>query len=312
MIVSILKITGMILLIILLIIIFILGIILFVPIRYRFSGSCYEEPEGAAYIRWTPLFFKVEAAFREKRFQYTVKLFGGVIMTNAGVPLSWIGRKFFSFEEEETQRAEENIKESILKTGPEEDAEKDISDNSYEKGNIDDKEYNINIQEEAYSFQDVPKEKKRKSVLKRIQKKIQEYRQRWKFLKKRLKAISQKKDALKKVYHSKRFEMAKQDVRLYLKEVLQILKPDQLEGYVHFGMEDPALTGQILGGLAMFLPFYQDFLDIRPDFEGKCLDGNLRGNGKIYLFAVVKLALKVIFNKNLIKVTKKVQTIIEA
>lgn len=62
----------------------------------------------------------------------------------------------------------------------------------------------------------------------------------------------------------------------------------------------------------MFLPLYQGFLDVQPDFEKKCLDGNLKGKGKIYLFSIVKLALKVIFNKNLIKVTKKVQTIIEA
>jgi len=49
-----------------------------------------------------------------------------------------------------------------------------------------------------------------------------------------------------------------------------------------------------------------------PDFEKKCLDGNLKGKGKIFLFPIVKLILKVILNKNLIKVTKKVQTIIEA
>ena len=51
---------------------------------------------------------------------------------------------------------------------------------------------------------------------------------------------------------------------------------------------------------------------IHPDFEKACFDGNLRGKGKIYLGAVLILLLKIVWNKNLIKVTKKVQTIIEA
>ena len=115
-----------------------------------------------------------------------------------------------------------------------------------------------------------------------------------------------------KVYNSERFSKAKNDLKQYAGIILRILKPDRLEGYIRFGLEDPANTGYILGVLACMLPFYQEFLTIEPDFTRQIVSGHLNGNGKIRLVSVVKLAIQVILNKNLIKVTKKVQTILQA
>ncbi len=305
MIVPILKIIGIILLVILMIIIFILALVLFVPIRYRFSGSRHDVWEGTVCVQWMPVFLKIEAFFKENHFRYTVKLFGGVVMTNTGVRLSWIGRRFFSFEEE-TDTVEENVKQNVLHQ------ESQNRDGPLENRHINDTNYNTNINEQGEQSTYSDNKKKKQSIFRKIQKRIDEWKRKWKHLKMKLKEISHKKDALLKVYHSKRFEVVRQDLKIYMKEIFMILKPGHLEGYVHFGTEDPALTGKILGGLALSLPLYQEFLDIRPDFEKKCFDGSLKGNGKIYIFSIVKLALKVILNKNLIKVTKKVQTIIEA
>ncbi len=305
MIVPILKIIGIVLLVILMIIIFILTLVLFVPIRYRFSGSRYDMWEGTVCVRWTPIFLKIEAFFKENHLRYTIKLFGGVVMTNTGVRLSWIGRRFFSFEEE-TDTVEENVKRNVLHQKSEN------RDNPLENRNIKDANYNTNIKEQGEQSAYSDNKMEKQSIFEKIQKRIEEWKRKWNHLKMKLREISHKKDALLRVYHSKRFEVVRQDLKIYIKEIFRILKPRQLEGYVHFGMEDPALTGKILGGLAVLLPLYQGFLDIRPDFEKKCFDGSLKGNGKIYIFSIVKLALKVILNKNLIKVTKKVQTIIEA
>ena len=301
MIVLILNIIGMVLLVILMIFIFILALVLFVPIRYRFSGSRYDMWEGTVYVQWMPVFLKIEAFFKENHLRYTVRLFGGVVMTNTGVKLSWIGRKFFSVENE-SDGAEE--KENILHQ------ESENREKPLENRNIKETDHNTDIKEQR--GQNIYSNYQKRFIFDKIQKGIEKWKQKWKYLKKKLKEISHKKDALLKVYHSKRFEAVRQDLKIYIKEIFRIFKPRQLEGYVHFGTEDPALTGKILGGLAVFLPLYQGFLDIQPDFEKECFDGSLKGNGKIYIFSIVKLALKVILNKNLIKVTKKVQTIIEA
>lgn len=312
MILSVLKIIGIVFLVILIILIFILGILLFIPIRYRFQGSYYAELDGMVCVRWTPLLLKVEAVFRNGRPEYTVKLFGGVVMTNTDVRISWLGRKFFSSEEEETEERKQGTKKHTLE-------EPALNENAEDIGNKRENEVftecskNIEKEETEHFQPAIEKDiKKRQPFLKKLRERILGWKRKWVLFKRKSKDVKHKKDALLNVYHSKRFEAAKQDIKLYIKEIFRILKPDQLEGYVHFGMEDPAITGQILGGMAVFLPLYQGFLDVLPDFEKKCLDGNLKGKGKIFLFPIVKLILKVILNKNLIKVTKKVQTIIEA
>jgi len=323
MILSVLKIIGVILLIIIGLLIFILGLILFVPVRYQFQGSYQDTLEGNGTVRWFPVLLNISADIKDNRLEYVVKIFGGVVMTNTDARLSWIGRKFFSFEEdEEVQDFQENSqRDEKGKTFTEVKSESGVmveEESFKEKAPVEetisgDKDMKQNTVAKESEGDNILKErKKRVSVLDRIRRWIEKLKRAWKDFLRRLKEINSKKDALLKVYHSKQFDMAKQDLKIYLKKIFSIIKPDKLEGYVHFGLEDPALTGQILGVLAMVLPLYQGFLTINPDFTKSCLDGTLKGKGKIFLFSIVKLAFKVILNKNLIKVTKKVQTILEA
>lgn len=292
MIVSILKIIGIVFLVILLIIIFILGMLLFVPIRYRFEGTYFEEPDGVVYVQFAPVGLNLECTFRNKKLRYTMRLLGGVVMTNTDTKLSWIGRRFFSFREEE-----DDIKSDDTPKG------KTANSNNIDNLPEGDRDYTAKIKTKKYQKQ---------SFWQKLKEKVSSFKEKIRQYIIKIRQINKKKEALLKVYHSKRFEVAKEDIKVYAKQLFRILKPDKLEGNVHFGMDDPAVTGEILGGLALILPLYQEYLSIRPDFEKQCLDGSLRGNGRLYLVSVLKLALKIIFNKNLIKVTKKVQTIIEA
>ena len=131
-------------------------------------------------------------------------------------------------------------------------------------------------------------------------------------IKQKLSKLNKKKDSLVKVYKSKRFEKAKADVIRYIKDILRAIKPQHVEGRVHFGLDDPATTGEILGGLATVLSLYDGFLDIRPDFERQVIEGLLKGYGKIRLWSFARIAVKVIFSKNLMMVVKRVKTIVEA
>lgn len=322
MILTVLKIIGIVILVILCLLIFILGILLFVPVRYRFAGSYREDIKGEAVVDWKPLFLKATVIFREKKPEYIVKLLGGVVMTNTDRKISWIGRRFFAFDEEvgDKEKKASGKKSKKETTGIVlEDKIEGLDDIPYQPKRAEEK----TVQKEANesrTVQDEKEEKKRlkkdktkkESIWKRLKDLIASIRDKIRLWSEKLKEINQKKEDLVRVYHSKRFEVAKQDVKLYIKMLWAVIKPKRLEGYVHFGLEDPANTGQLLGVLAIALPLYDEFLTIQPDFEQSCIEGNLEGNGKLRLFPVVRLVLKVIFNKNLIKVTKKVQTIIEA
>lgn len=294
MILTVLKVTGIVLLVILGLLIFILGMLLFVPIRYRFAGSFYSVLQAEASVKWRPVMLNAAVFCENQEVKYVIKLFGQVVMTNTDKKISWLGRKFFVFDEEE---------EDISRELKEEKEEKEESREEQTEGSR-------HFEKESGTAVTDPGESRRENTSRKREKKTD-----WKPLQlliDKLKKINNKKDALLKVYNSRRFELAKKDIIDYVKEILAIIKPDELEGFVHFGLDNPADTGQVLGIISMALPLYDGFLTVEPDFEKACLEGNLKGNGKIRLYSILKLALKVIFNKNLIKVTKKVQTIIEA
>lgn len=310
MILTILKIIGMILLVILAIILFVLLEILFFPIRYEAKGSYQEKANADVKITWFPVFLKVIASFHEGKFIYIIKAFGGIIMTNTDARLSYIGRKLFSEEDDAKASAGDNQD----MPGSENEGNKQIPSNESKE-----KDYKETSLSESFREPDSPTEKKlskeynkkRKSLTMIIKQKIEDFIGKLKRFVENLKKIKEKKDALLKIYHSKRFEKAKKDVILYIRKLFRIIKPGKLEGNVHFGLNDPASTGEIFGVLAMFLPLYDGHFQLVPEFEYACVEGDLYMKGKIRIFPILMLGIQIIFNKNLIKVAKKVQTIIE-
>ena len=324
MILSILKIIGIILLIIVAVIIFIVLVVLLAPIRYRFSGNFGDALEGEAVVRWRPVFFKAEAVYRNKEFQYTVSLFGGVVMTNTQKKLSWLGRKLFGDDERELSKASKKAdkkpppknRQAAGKTAEKKEILQENSGYTAD-GQAEEEDFFSERNGEAFSENHIKtgqhtQHEKKESFFQRFQKKRKELQRKWREFVRTVRKLNHKKEALLTLYHSKRFEQVKLDLKQYMGTVIQIIKPEHLEGYIRFGLDNPANTGYIFGIAAMFIPLYQGFLTVEPDFTEQIHRGFLRGNGKIRLISVVKLAIKVILNKNLIKVTKKVQTILEA
>lgn len=90
---------------------------------------------------------------------------------------------------------------------------------------------------------------------------------------------------------------------LYL---LKKIKPSKIEGNLTFGTEDPALTGQILGGIAIIYGCFPEKFQIIPDFEEKRLEGKIRAKGKIRLIHVVVLSVRLWLDKNFRDIVKKI------
>lgn len=309
MILTVLKIIGIVVLVILVLLIFILAVVLFTPVRYQFTGDFHSELKADISVKWSPVLLGVTATCRGKRVEYVVRLLGGVVMTNTDAKLSFIGRKLFAADDREEEPAEKRA--SGKKAGGKETAAV-VTDWDEEFREFEDNRVDTVTEDVRQSSSSPKRQRKKPSLIERIRKQIAQIRKKIHVLIEKLKEINKKKESLLKVYHSKRFELAKKDAFSYGRELLMVIRPKKLKGFIRFGMEDPADTGEVLGVAAMFLSLYDGFLTVYPDFEQACFEGNLQGSGKIRLFYVVRLILKVMFNKNLIKVTKKVQTIIEA
>lgn len=312
MIFSVLKIIGIIILIILAILILIAGIILFVPVRYSFQFSKKENFECYVLVKWNPVLLKVMGRYHESILEYRVRLFGGLVMTNTEDKLSWLGKRFFSDGDGnniQSEKAQAETKKSREKTDSKQKRQQNdgniFNAQEYKKEEKAAEDKVLETGTEKKNHRSKKQNKERKNPFK-------EFKEKWRSLIETIKDIRNKKESLEKIYYSPIFGKVKEDLKGYVKEIFKIIKPKELSGYVEFGLDDPAVTGRILGVLATILPLYEGYLTVKPDFTEKCFKGNIHGKGKIYLISVLKLAIKVIFNKNLIKVKKKVQTILES
>ena len=83
-----------------------------------------------------------------------------------------------------------------------------------------------------------------------------------------------------------------------LGKILGSLLPRKMKGAIHFGLGDPFRTGEVLAALSALYPMYGGRLVIDPDFEEKRFSGYLDGRGRLFLFRIVWIAAALWFNKN--------------
>ena len=105
----------------------------------------------------------------------------------------------------------------------------------------------------------------------------------------KIKLLSEKKEkimeAVSDEVHKKAFIKTKNEVF----KLLRRWKPKKLKADIHYGFEDPCLTGQVLAGLSVIYPFVGEHLEVEPDFENKVLEGSLQVKGNIRMFPIVCL-----------------------
>lgn len=122
-------------------------------------------------------------------------------------------------------------------------------------------------------------------------------------------------EILKKLDHVDQF-IDKVYVQKTIKRALKIvkrlfgtIKPKKSKGYLHMGLSSAADTGMILGKLAAFYPLYGKWLTIDPDFYYKVIEGDIDIKGRIYLFRIVGPALFMVLTPSFwktIKMAKKI------
>lgn len=86
------------------------------------------------------------------------------------------------------------------------------------------------------------------------------------------------------------------------------MRPKKIEGELIFGTGDPASTGQMLGAIAVFYGFYPEKLQIVPDFEEARFEGDIQLKGQIRLFYVIVTAIRLIADKNVRYMMKKINS----
>lgn len=109
-------------------------------------------------------------------------------------------------------------------------------------------------------------------------------------------------ERIKLFYETNRLEIIK--IWNSIKKIVKHILPKKLSARVEFGTEDPAATGQLLGLLAVFYGYYGNSVQLEPNFQEEILQGEVFCKGRIRLFTLLIICIKLIVDKNFRRLIK--------
>ncbi|MCR5273015.1 MAG: hypothetical protein K6E13_08535 [Lachnospiraceae bacterium] len=261
---TILKIVGIILLIVLALILLLLICILFVPIRYNIEGANDEE-DGA----------RVKA-----RITYLLHIFGVIVeyQGNLTVTVRIFGIKVFSFggesEDEEKKVSEET--EEIISLKTEEPAETEEKDRPQKTDEI----------KADNKKPDIKKDNKKQNSKKQDNKEKN----------------SKEKGKIKEILSFIGSSDTKYCIHFLFEQILYIfkaLKPKKCDIDMRFGFEDPSYTGWTVGAVSMTPWVYKKNVKIIPDFntDKTYAYGTFKLKGAFAMITILIVVLRGLFDK---------------
>ena len=336
------KIIGIVLGILLALFLFLVGIILFVPVRYRVYASKYDTIQVKARVSW--LLRIVSLRFRyyseEETYWYCLRIFGFTFIDSNRPTKAKKVKKVKKVKVKKTKSDKRKVKKTKVKKTEKviasdkvlgiddqiDSKDKTIEDNDivYDEIEEDKKDIIKPLQNEHTNIvRNIEEaEEEREGFFSRITKPIKTIFQRIKdiFIKIRegLQAIRNIFSNIKAKIHLIKEFLAIEDNRkgigrVYagLKKTLKHILPYKVKGVVRIGLDDPCSTGYLLGALSMAYPIYADKIQIIPDFQEEVLEGQVDAKGRIRAFTLLIIGIKLILNDNFKTLLKNVKELKE-
>lgn len=320
----ILKILGIVILSVLGLLLFILFAVLFVPIRYEVSASKYDTVKVKIRINWFLIVFRSLFLYEDDTFTKKVKIFGFdviKILEKKNAKTNNNSTKSDTLEEElgnddtlendYPKLTNNEVDNTILSKDSEvatqlevEDTNKAINKNTFNKSHKSTKKEKTFLEQVRALFKNI------KNKVNRLFKKIKRF---IKNLNNRIKALFKKSKDLKETIlniirflngdeFKRNFAFIKGQVSKLFKHIM----PRKHNIKLNIGTGSPDTTGEILGGIAIFMAFTGMNISVLPDFENEVFRGEVYLKGRIRLFNILVIGLKTYFNKDLKTMFKKI------
>lgn len=94
-----------------------------------------------------------------------------------------------------------------------------------------------------------------------------------------------------------------------VKRLFKHILPRKIKGYVKFGADNPATTGQVTGIISVLYAKTGYVLDFQPNFTEKELECDVELRGHIQVFTLLVIVLKVVLNKEFRRLLKRFQQV---
>ncbi len=278
-----LKIIGIVILAIIALALLIILMVLFIPIRYRGKIYFKEVPDIALSVTWFFKFLSLNITYKE----------GLDIIGKVG----WLFKVYSNNDDdtdinEETEDYKPKVREIVDTVN--ENKKEDISVDNTNKANViteenleaDNKIKALDKQEKKQSKKKKGKSNKKKSTAKKESKLD--------------KLINKAKD----IHYLLTEEENKKTLLLMLektKNLLVHILPKKIVGFFKFGFDDPSTTGQVLEAVAIFYPLYRDDFKIVPMFYDEIIEVDISFKGRLRVFYALYIGLILWLNKKKIK-----------
>ena len=298
---TILKIIGIVLACIVGLVLLLVLLVLLVPIRYRFSGEGMNADivaDGKA--SWLFGLISASIQYAEKKLLYRVRI--------AGISL----KKGDLLHPEKTRPEETDLDSQILKPQEDKKAEKAVEYNTAEQT-----QEAVSVQTGEIIEAAVPEEQN-KTETKTEQNKEKEKEDLSDRIERFFERLSEKYEGLinkleqtEAVLTSKVTARAIKKVKEQLFHILNHIKPKKIAGNINFGLEDPANTAIIYGTIDILaIAMSEGKLIITPEFYQKGISLDMVMQGRILLGYLLVCALRVFFNKDVRRVVRVVRRMI--
>lgn len=294
---SILKITGIVLLCVLLLLLTAVFLLLFVPVRYQIKGYRREKDDAPvrASVKVTWLLHIVNASFRYPEEAY-VKI------------------RIFCFTVFSTMK--KRAKKTVPADSKKSEKKEDVSQKAAQQEKITRKEETVQeeqpIQEEKTAQKEQPVQEET------MQEEKVSFTQ---FLKKLFDILRNIKYTINQIYdkikhiiiniryyigiiESDSFQRAWKLCSNQAVMLIKSIRPRKIQGDFVIGMDDPAGTARILAVQGILYPVIGNHIIITPDFDHSIIEGDFFIKGRITVYKVLRTALKVYFNKDLRRVIR--------
>lgn len=310
---TILKIIGIILLVLIGLILLAAAVILLVPIRYQGEGAREEKIlSGSVKLTWLLHMISASASLSEDGMKIRIGLFGKTIYPKTKkLPKKSKAKKMPKQEAPKKSEKSEKPKQQSDTVSKEVatiyEPQKSISELPKKEKKV------VYEAPEAEKKQQSQKEKSArpdvKSKFEAIKQKLLAVKEKFIDSKEGIQKVKNKIDYWKNMLTSATMKEAMEFLWKKTKGLLHHILPRKITGRIHFGFEDPSKTGKTLAYFSMLYPFTKENLVIEPEFETEelILEGDIAFRGRIRLGYLVYVALSVVLNKNIRRQYKRLR-----
>ena len=278
-----LKIIGIVILAIIALALLIILMVLFIPIRYRGKIYFKEVPDIALSVTWFFKFLSLSITYKD----------GLDIIGKVG----WLFKVYSNHDDEDNatnegiEDYESEVREIVDTVN--ENKKDDITVENTKKVDVleaENKIKELDKQEKKQSKKKKGKSNKKKSSAKKESKLD--------------KLVNKAKD----IHYLLTEEENKKTLLLMLektKNLLVHILPKKIVGFFKFGFDDPSTTGQVLEAVAIFYPLYRDDFKIVPMFYDEIIEVDISFKGRLRVFYALYIGLILWLNKKKIKTRPK-------